>query len=92
MNPGGLALLVVISAVALVARGSLRGAAGPLAAFQRRALLVLAVALPLTGLVLPHVPWKAAAIGLVLGLAIAVEVVLRAFDRHESAAERGDRG
>jgi hypothetical protein len=92
MNPGGLALLVVIAAVALVARRSLQGRPGPLAAFQRRALLVLAVALPLTGVVLPRVPWKAAAIGLVLGLAIAIEVVLRSFDRHESDAEPGERG
>jgi hypothetical protein len=92
MNVGGLVLLSLLSVLALLARHSLRGATGSIAAVQRRALLVLALALPLLGVVLPLVPWKAAALGIVLLAAVAIEVVLRAFGCHESATERGDRG
>lgn len=92
MNPGGLGLLLLIGLLALVARRALGPGGTGLVAFQRRALLVLAVALPGAGLLVPLLPWTWAAAGIVLLLGLGVEGLLRGFERHETVHDPGRRG
>jgi len=75
MNLRGLAATLILSAVLLWLRAALPASAGGETRFQRRGLLILAAILPVAGLILPVVPWRVAAVAIVLGTAVAVVTV-----------------
>ncbi|HEX7878701.1 MAG TPA: hypothetical protein VF720_04795, partial [Candidatus Eisenbacteria bacterium] len=75
MNLRGLLATLILSAVLLWLRAALPASAEGDTRFQRRGLLVLAVVLPVAGLLIPLVPWRVAAVAIVVSTVVAVVAV-----------------
>jgi hypothetical protein len=75
MNLRGLLATLLVSAVLVWLRAAIPAAGNADTRFQRRGLLVLAGLLPIAGLVVPLLPWRVAAVGIVLATAVAVVAI-----------------
>ena len=85
VNWGGLAAAVLVSALAMVLRDSAmsRGRRS-----VRRALLILAIALPILALLIPLLPWRLMA-ALIVILTIAALLAIRAHPSRNAGMPQG---
>lgn len=85
MNPGGLVATLALSGLALGIRRAGPGGGMPSCPTARRGLGLLALVLPIAGVVLPFVPWRTMAV-LILLLTVGGLIALLPLDQRASAA------